>query len=88
MHQWDSLFNDLNGALKSIFPNRREDGMGTIVKHATVVTPQEEELLWSTRKIGVHVYVSSPLSIQQAVFYYIGKVFCLKGGIRLTNKFN
>ena len=41
-----------------------------------VVTPQEEDLLWSTETIGT----SSPLSLQRAVFYYVGKVFCLRGG--------
>ena len=69
-------FNYLNGALKSVFHKLTEDGTGAVVKHATVVTPQEEELLWSTGTIGV----SSPLSLQRAVFYYVGKVLCLRGG--------
>ena len=54
------------------------EGMASalFVKLATVVTPQEEELIWSTGTIGVR----SPLSLQRAVFYYVGKVFCLRGG--------
>ena len=76
MDRRDRLFNDLNGALKSVFHKLKEDGIGAVMKHATVVTPQEEELLWSTGTIGV----SSPLSLQRAVFYYVGKVFCLRGG--------
>lgn len=70
MDRRDRCFADLNGAISSIFHKLREDGIGAVVKHAPVVTPQEEDLLWSTGAIGT----SSPLSLQQAIFYYVGKV--------------
>ena len=66
----------INGALQTVFKNLRDDGVGATVKHASVISPDEEELLWSTGTIGEH----SPLALQRAVFFYIGKVFCLRGG--------
>ena len=75
MDQRDHRFNDLNGALKSVFCKLRENGVSAVVKHASIVTPQEEELLRSMGTIGT----SLTLSLQRAIFYYVGKVFCLRG---------
>ena len=45
-------------------------------RNFTVVLPEEEEKFWSTNVFGVH----SPVALQRAVFYYVGKVCCLRGG--------
>ncbi len=38
---------------------------------------QEEEIkLWSSGVMGLH----TPVALQNAVFYTIGKMFCLRGG--------
>ena len=76
MNRKDSRFCQLNGTVSSVFRKLREQGVGASIKHASVVRPEEEELLWSTGTIGDH----SPLALQRAVFYYCGKVFCLRGG--------
>ena len=47
-----------------------------VVKHAAVVTPDEEDTLWALKVIGDH----DPLVLQRAVFFYVGKTFCLRGG--------
>ena len=80
-HWWDHRFNALNGALKSVFHKLRENDVSAVVKHASIVTPQEEELLWSMGTIGT----SLTLSLQQVIFYYVGKVFC-KRRKRATQK--
>ena len=46
-----------------------------MVKHAVVVTPNEEDTQWASKVIGDH----GPLALQRAVFFYIGKTFCLRG---------
>ena len=44
MDRRDHNFEDLNGALKSVFRKLREAGVGAVVKHAAVVTPEEDLL--------------------------------------------
>ena len=68
-------FDRLNGALQTVFKNSRDDGVNATVNHASVISPDEEELLWSTGTIREY----SPLALQRAVFFYIGKMFCLRG---------
>ena len=67
----DRRFDRLNGALLTVFKSLRDDGVSTTVKHASLISPDEEKFLWSTGTVGEH----SPLVLQRAVFFYIGKVF-------------
>ena len=53
----------------------RQQGIGAQLKHTGYITPNEEELFWKSGILGV----SSPLALR-SVFYYNGKVFCLRGG--------
>ena len=46
-----------------------------MIKHAKVVTSEEEDTLWASKVIGDH----DPIALQRAVFY-VGKTFCLRGG--------
>ena len=41
-----------------------EQGLGTVVKHAPAVTPDEEDALWRSKVIGDH----DPAALQRAVF--------------------
>lgn len=75
MDRKDRRFDKLNGAIQTVFRRLREEGVGANVKHAAVISP-EEELLWKTKTIGDH----NPVALQRAVYYYVGKVFCLRGG--------
>ena len=57
----------------------REGGVGAVVglKHAAVVSPDEEQALWDSKVVGDH----DPLALQRAVvFFNVGKTFCLRGG--------
>ena len=51
------------------------------VKHASFITPEEEEKLWTTEILSV----KTPKGLQRAVFYYIGKRFCIQGGQKQRN---
>ena len=44
------------------------------MKHAPIVTSEEEDLPWSSQIMDVH----SPLALQRAVFYYVGKTVCVR----------
>ena len=46
------------------------------MKHTAVITPEEEDKLWGSGAIGIY----SPEVLVCCIFYYIGKVFCLRGG--------
>lgn len=46
------------------------------VKHASVVTKEEENLLWERGVLNL----DTPLGLIRPVFYSNGKVFCLRGG--------
>ena len=53
-----------------------QEGVGAKVKHAPIITTEEEELLWESGAIGIY----SPQVLVQCILYYVGKVFCLRGG--------
>ena len=72
----DVRFRDLHSTIDATFRKLREDGVGAEVKHASVITKQEENLLWEKGVLGT----KSPLSLLRSVFYYNGKSFCLRGG--------
>ena len=50
-----------------------QSGVGTDVKHTA---SEEEDQLWSSGALNV----SDHKGLQQAVFYYVGKVYCICGG--------
>ena len=72
----DPRFRDLRGACDNVSRKLREEGVGADVKHAAIFTPEEEEKLWNTGSIGIQ----SPKALVRAVFFYVGKSLCLRGG--------
>ena len=72
----DKRFKVLHSTLDADFHSLHADGIGIMVKHAEVITPDEEMKLWSSGVMGLH----TPASLQNAVFYTVGKMFCLRGG--------
>ena len=77
MNRKDPNFRDLTGAIQVQYRELREEGIGAIVKHATVIS----SALWDSKVIGD----DSPLALQRVVFYYVGKTFCLRGGDEQCN---
>ena len=75
MNWKDPNFRELTGALQVRFRQLRGEGVGAQVIHAPVVT-----MLWGSKVIGDHTL----LALQRAVFFYVGKAFCLRGGRRAT----
>lgn len=72
----DTRFAGLRGARDCVARKLREDGVGASIKHAKVITSEEESQLWSAGVLGVH----SPSALLHTVFFLNGKVLCLRGG--------
>ena len=53
------------------------EGLGTKVKSADVFTEEDEQLLWRSGILSL----KDPKSLQNAAFYTVGKMFCLRGGV-------
>ena len=66
MDRKDPRFRDLTGAIQVRYRELRTEGVGAVVKHAAIVTPEEENQLWDSKVLGVH----SPLALVSAVFLH------------------
>ena len=73
----DHRFRALKGTIESTYSELRKNGVGAEVKHTPIVTKEEEEMLWSKKVMGVDL----PRQLQRTIFFYVGKVFCLRGGV-------
>ena len=73
----DARFRDLQGTLECTFSDLRKKGIGAEVKHTPVITKEEEGQLWLAGVMGV----DTPKQLLNSVFFYVGKVFCLRGGM-------
>ena len=69
-------FHQLHSTMDSVFHSLRMEGVSVQVKHAPIITKEEENLLWSQGILNL----STPLCLLRAVFYSNGKIFCLQGG--------
>ena len=69
-------FRPLHGTLDSHFRSLHEQGIGRQLKHSEVISKDEENRLWTSGVLGI----STPTSLFNAVFFYNGKNFCLRGG--------
>ena len=72
----DPAFKELTGALEVTYRDLRQQGVGAVVKHAAVFSPEEEDQLWKSGIIGDH----NPVALRRAVFFHVGIKFCLRGG--------
>lgn len=59
MDRKDPHFRDLTGAIQVRYREQRTEEVHAIVKHAAVVTPEEEALLCNSKVLGMH----SPLAL-------------------------
>ena len=72
----NKMFKPIHGACDSVYHSLHSSGVGTSVRHTSVITPLEEKKLWDSRIFGI----CDPKSLQRTVFFYIGKRFCIRGG--------
>ena len=74
-------FREFRSAIDCVFRRLRSEGIGTEVRHAPLVTADEEEKLWESSVLNI----TTPKGLQRAVFYYVGKCFCIRGGQEQRN---
>ena len=51
------------------------------MKHAEILSKEEEAKLWNSEVMGL----STPISLQNAAFFVVGKFFALRGGVEHRN---
>ena len=69
-------FTEFTATLDNLFKKLRGAGVGSSATHTEGISPEDEDLLWSSGVLNVE----TPLGLLRAVFYYNGKCFCLRGG--------
>ena len=57
------------------------EGIGTEVHHTPIITVDEEEEMSDSAVLNI----TTPKGLQRAVFYYVGKCFCVRGGQEQRN---
>ena len=77
----DRRFIDFHSAVDHVYHRLRSEGVGVEVRHADVITVEEEEKLWDSSVLNI----TTPKGLQRAVFYYVGKCFCVRGGQEQRN---
>ena len=75
MNRKDPSFRNLTGAIQVHYRELRTEGVGAVVKHAPTITPQEENMLWESKVIGVH----TPLLLYVLFSFMLGRCFVLEG---------
>ena len=74
-------FKELHAAVDHLGRQLRMDCVGAEVKHASVITSEEEDALWENGVLSTE----NPKALLSAVFYCNGKNFCLRGACEHRN---
>ena len=61
--------------------HKLHSGVGRVAKHATPLSREDEQKLWQSGVMGT----TSPVALQNTVFFVVGKMFCLRGGTELRS---
>ena len=72
----DPVYCPLKDAFSAIFKRLHSKGIGTETKATPVLSIDEEDALWSKGVLSL----DNPIGLMNAVFFYNGKNFCLRGG--------
>ena len=77
----DDSYIPLKNVCDSIFKRLHARGIGTEIKATAVLSPEDENTLWESGVLNIH----TPKGLLNAVFFYNGKNFCLRGGQEQRN---
>ncbi len=81
LNKAETCFREIRGTCDSVYRDLRSKGIGAEVRHAPLITPEEEEKLWVSGVLSI----KDPKALQRAVFFYIGKCFCIPCGQEQRN---
>ena len=62
--------------METTYQNLHKEGVGVEIRHASIISEEEEVILWEWQILGCH----SPKALVRAFFFRNGKKFCLRGG--------
>ena len=71
----NSQFRDLIKTLDTVSSGLHKDGVGATKNSAPIIDATHEDLFWERGLLGL----SSPKTLQQTMFYYVGLNFVLRG---------
>ena len=77
----DIEFKPVKHVCDSVFKRLHAKGIGTETKATAVLSVTEEDGLWESGVMGL----DTPVGLLNAVFFYNGKKFCLRGGAEHRN---
>ena len=77
----DPRFRAIQRTCEFVYRSLHKEGVGVQVHHAPLISIEEEDQLWQMNILNV----SEPKGLHRAVFYYVGKVCCLRGGEEQRN---
>ena len=72
----DTRFKSIKNACDVVYRGLHKEGVGASVQHAPIITTEEEQKLWDMNILNT----DTPVGLQKAVFFYVGKLCCLRGG--------
>ena len=72
----DLRFKSFHYTLDALFHNLHTDGIGIKVKHAEIITSEEELKLWESSVMGL----DTPASLHKDAFYTVGEDVLLARG--------
>ena len=72
-------FKKLHAALDNLGRQLHSEGVGAEVKHASIISTEEEEDLWEQGTLGC----DNPKSLLRAVFYLNGQIFAFMGDLSI-----
>ena len=72
----NQIFKPIHRACDFVYHSLHTSGIGTSVEHTSIITAEEEQKLWDHKIFQI----DHPKGLQRAVFFYIGKRFCIRGG--------
>lgn len=76
LNRHDATFRPIHNACDAVYHALHSSGVGVSVRHTSIISAEEEDKLWDNGILGI----DTPKSLQRAIFYYVGKRFCLRGG--------
>lgn len=77
----DVCFKKLHGTCDVVFCSLHENGIGVGKKTTPVIQKEDEKKLLDSNVFNT----TTPEGLQRAVFYYVGKLCCLRGGEEQCN---
>ena len=77
----DVRFRCFHGIMETTYQNLHKEGMGVEIKHASIISEEEEAILWEQQILGCH----SPKALVRAVFSLMEKNFVCEVGKNIGN---